>query len=171
MNLTEQKRFCSFERYVLEILIKGTYRKFNVTLFFPKDGNEREYLKIKVNFFIISAILNNHFTQGFDFLLQTKTLEQYLDEYATPLWYKSTNNLVILSPVLGETHDLTTMMNIYPNMVWYLILTFMFMVVFMVYILNYLEGFQIKIYNNRHLIVHFKVLLIVRLKREVSWIF
>ena len=95
--------------------------------------------------FSISAIFNNHSTKGFDFFLQTKTLEQYIDNYATGLWYKTTNNLVILGPVYEQTHDMSTMMRIYPKMVWFLIIMIMLMVAIVAFILNYFEGFHIKI--------------------------
>ena len=68
------------------------------------------------------------------------TLEEYIYQHATSHWFKSTYNMVILSPVYEERHNLTAMMKIFPKMIWILVIVSIILVTIMVFISNYTRG-------------------------------
>ena len=68
------------------------------------------------------------------------TLDEYVYQHASSHWFKSTYNMVILSPVFEAKQDLTALMKIYHKMIWKLVILSIIVIVIMVYFLNYLRG-------------------------------
>lgn len=68
------------------------------------------------------------------------SLDDYFYSFATSHWYRTTYNLVILSPIFGQFNNFTEMLDIFSDLVWALILTSILFLTISISFLNYYPG-------------------------------